>query len=68
MKNKNHFLIILVTICKQERKLAGTTHLESRMKDLEILVSNYADQINTLDTGLSAQVILYNLYLFINYI
>lgn len=61
--NENHFFIKLVTICIQERKLASTTHLESRMKDLEILVSNYADQINTLDTGLSAQVILYNLYL-----
>ncbi|CAH2075351.1 unnamed protein product, partial [Iphiclides podalirius] len=38
-----------------ERKLEGTSHLESRMKDLEILVSDYADQINILDTGLSAQ-------------
>ncbi|CAG9560532.1 unnamed protein product [Danaus chrysippus] len=37
-----------------ERKLNDALNLNTRMDDLETLVTEYATQINTLDTGLSA--------------
>ncbi|XP_068630679.1 putative leucine-rich repeat-containing protein DDB_G0290503, partial [Battus philenor] len=44
---------------KLEIKLEAVTHLAPRMHDLETLVTEYANQINDLDTGLSAQMTNY---------
>lgn len=43
-----------------DSKIEALTQLGPKMNDLEKLVTNYAEQINALDTGLSAQVMLYN--------
>ncbi|KAG6446417.1 myosin-9 isoform X3 [Manduca sexta] len=44
---------------RMEQKLEASLNLGSRMDDLEILVSEYADQITALDTGLSSQMTNY---------
>ncbi|CAG5040304.1 unnamed protein product [Parnassius apollo] len=42
-----------------ETKLEATLHLQSRMNDLETLVSDYADHVNIIDTGLTSQITNY---------
>ncbi|KPI97837.1 Glutamine-rich protein 2 [Papilio xuthus] len=45
---------------KLDMKIEGLSQLAPKMNDLEKLVSNYAEQINALDTGLSAQMTDYH--------
>ncbi|KPJ11447.1 Glutamine-rich protein 2 [Papilio machaon] len=45
---------------KLELKIEALSQLAPKMNDLEKLVSNYAEQINALDTGLSAQMTDYH--------
>ncbi|XP_046960393.1 myosin-9-like [Vanessa cardui] len=44
---------------KLEEKVNNATTLDIRMDDVENLVSDYAEKINTLDTGLSSQMTNY---------
>ncbi|XP_047527042.1 myosin-10-like isoform X1 [Vanessa atalanta] len=44
---------------KLEEKVNNATTLDVRMDDIETLVSDYAEKINTLDTGLSSQMTNY---------
>ncbi|CAH2107253.1 unnamed protein product [Euphydryas editha] len=44
---------------KLEEKLNNTSSLDNRMNNLEALVSEYTEQINVLDTGLSSQMTNY---------
>lgn len=43
---------------RTEGKFDDALDLGDRMFDLEKLVAEYAEQINTMDTGLSSQVLL----------
>ncbi|XP_013141366.1 PREDICTED: golgin subfamily B member 1-like isoform X2 [Papilio polytes] len=45
---------------KLDSKIEALTQLGPKMNDLEKLVTNYAEQINALDTGLSAQMTDYH--------
>ncbi|CAH0407797.1 unnamed protein product [Chilo suppressalis] len=54
--NANNALKIATRL---ESKLDESLDLGDRMNDLEILVSDYAEHINTLDTGISAQMTNY---------